>query len=1233
MTGETTAASAKSTEGSGNDRGLIRGALATRSVRKGDKGSGAPSHRRAPFALLAAFALALTVGLLSAAPAFAAPATLTTDPVVGPAFTSVHLTGSFEVTGLTAEEEQVIEEGEAEGTLGPPTCYAEFEYSKDGVNWETTVLPYPEQNPSSFPQTPCNPSPQVGVPQPVSETITGLSYGTEYHVRLAVYVGYRGEYFNSPAQVFTTQAEPANPPLLTTAAASQVAFTTAHLSGTVDPVGGNQTSGGDAIPIKWHFQYSTNPDEFGWTDGPGGEITGAEAEGNGPIPVSADPSGLENHAHYAYRLVASYGDVIATSPGPDRALDTLQVTPPTATFDSTSAITTSSAHFSGHVTPEAPGAAPQDAGFDTEWKFVCTPECPGLTGGTVAADNGSHEVSVDATGLEPGTDYQVTLEATNKGGTATATKTFPTTTLLATVTSTPGGSDGQGGYTLQGIVNPHNSNVTCTFEYGPNLPYVFEAPCSPDPSGFNKDKPVVVEAHVTGLTIGATYHAKLVVHNAAGSADGGDQIFIPTKAQPQNCPNEELRKENSSLALPECRAYEMISPPEKGGYPAHAFGLGEGSPTAVGYATLAGNIAGSGQGSIGQNYYVSRRTEHGWETIPGLNGADGSLFSGPQALHYPVVLPNFFAGSLLTSMWNIEPNEISFAHKRPWLRNPDGSFSALGEELLTDHNAEFPAFNGRAHFSLDLSHLLFDGTVDAGYGWLVYGPGVYEYVGTGNGAPTRVDLDNLGDPISECGAPGEGGRVAFNREISANGSASVFTVNGNKLCDSSKGPPADEIWARVGGIGGASYDVSESLCTRTAGDPGGACNAPSDPNFLSVSHDGSRVFFSTKQQLVNGDTDQTTDIYRCEMPSATPAPGKGGNPCAPLTEVSGAAGGAEVEQVLAMSEDGSTAYFIASGLLADNEDALGETAKAGGHNLYVWRQDAANPAGQTVFIGAFTDPTDVNEPNDPFHPHPYEGPQTTDDGRYFVFNTNNILVPTDTDESRDIYRYDAQTGELSRVSVNSFGTGGNGKFEPEIIAPFKLYNPASGAGGQPPAAYPHPAISNNGKVVFITAEPLAPIDGNEAPDTYLWTEGKTSLITTASVGSMEASGSIGYGSRNPNQAMIDKSGEGVYFTSAQELVPADSDEVGDLYVAQVDGGFKAPVTSSCSGEACQPAPSPKPASPNPPTVGGNGAGNFKPKHCAKGKALVKNKCVKKKPKKKHHKKGKSRPAANRGGAK
>ena len=620
-----------------------------RDASSGAKGSSAPSSRRAPLALVAG--LALIASLAFAAPALAAPPAATLDPITGPHYTSVHASGTFDL-------------GDAKPTPFS-VCYFSFQYSTDGVNWSI----------NGAEEAGC---PQGPVSQNLSADITGLAYDTEYHIRLTVHNTDGAFAVLSPEQTITTEPEPTNPPLVATNPATPVAYTTAHLSGTIDPQGGNVNPGGDAVGIAWHFQYSTDPVNNGWTDGTGGEISGAEAEGNSPIPVAADPPSLTQHTSYFFRLVTSYGDIQVLSPEPDRSFETLEVTPPAVEINSASAITTTSAHLSGQLNPEAPGTAPQDPGFDTEWRFVCSPECPGLTAATIGGDNADHEVTAEATGLEPAKTYEVTLEATNAGGTSIATKSFTTGAILPPVKSAPGASDGKGGYNLQGVVNAHNSAVSCVFEYGPNVPYAYSATCSPNPGGVNK--PVTVEAHVTGLTPGATYHTKLIVTNSVGTVESEDLIFIPTldPSEPP-CPNEVLREENNSLALPECRAFEQVTPSNKDGFSATRFALSEDGP-AVGYASSAGNIANSGAGIYGCRSKSLRRGplqfRLGNDSQPGWAG--GSPYSPPYSLNASLV-PFGSSTDLRTSFWWIEPNgEKNSEKNRAYLREPDGSFALLG---------------------------------------------------------------------------------------------------------------------------------------------------------------------------------------------------------------------------------------------------------------------------------------------------------------------------------------------------------------------------------------------------------------------------------------------------------------------------------------------------------------------------------------------------------------------------
>ncbi len=1026
-------------------------------------------------------------------------------------------------------------------------------------------------------------------PTPVTAELSGLplsTTGTTYHLRLTAENG-GGTTSKEAADTFTTlpSREPnfeVNP-----VAPADVGYTTAHVTGTVD-------IGEPEHFITFGWQVSTEPSSGTWV----GRFEN-EARIPGKGEYSKDLTGLKPGTKYYARIIAvdnNEGTQFA-SPEPYESFTTKGTSaPPIASLDPITDFTATTAHFTGTVNPNGPAEALNDeakAAYKTDWHIECTPACSGDLNGTVEAEEGSQAIDVDVKHLDTNTHYVVKLIAENVLGTPEAEQSFDTPLIPPTVKSLPGGSDGEGGYILAGVVNPNHSEITsCHFEWGPNSShYDFDAPCSPAALG-NGGQPVTVEAHLTGLNPGAVYNADLVIESTFGKDHSGNFEFTPTLANHETCPNEQLRKENDSLELPECRAYELVSLSNTEGRGVRFVEYDEGS--AVAYESKASNLVSSGQGDVFHNFYVATRTPNGWETIPNLNGPTGSLQSAPE---FARVSPGFYSADLLSSMWTLARADGSGG---PSFRRPDGRF-----ELLP---AGFGQLFGASE---DLSRAFMAGA---------YGPGLYEVARSGSPVPRRIDVDNSGDPASLCGAS--------YITASTDGGVVFFTASGGGCAG---GPPVNELWSRVGAT--TSFDVSRSQCTRAVGDPGGACNDPTDaggckvtppipgypeqrlgcrdPHFMGAAKDGSRAYFTTTQQLVNGDTDETNDLYACDIPTAPPAAVDPANPCTALTEVSaGPAGNARVQEALhengdfeierslegGVSDDGSTAYFTAKGVLADNEDALGEEAQPGDNNLYVWRTDAAHPDGQTTFV-ARLDSDDLTAVVG-------AAPQVTPDGRYLIFTTTSQLVETDTDSARDVYRYDADSVEMARVSTGVSGAGGNGEFDARLGASVEFASVPFASSST--LHHSHFSISDNGElIVFLTSEPLSPLDGNGGSDAYLWNAG-------------HVVGSLG---QAPN-AFIDGSGQDVYL------------DRGSIVDVRVGGGFPQPQ-EGCSGEACQPEPTSPPV---PRSLASQGAGPGNPpppKACPKGKVAKGNRCVKK-PRKKHHRKGKShakRASHDRGGSK
>jgi Tol biopolymer transport system component len=217
------------------------------------------------------------------------------------------------------------------------------------------------------------------------------------------------------------------------------------------------------------------------------------------------------------------------------------------------------------------------------------------------------------------------------------------------------------------------------------------------------------------------------------------------------------------------------------------------------------------------------------------------------------------------------------------------------------------------------------------------------------------------------------------------------------------------------------------------------------------------------------------------------------------------------------------------------------------------------------------------------------------------------MVPGDTDTAVDVYRYDAETADLTRVSFGTTGSSGNGEgFDVDYL----------GRSGR--------VISNDGQViVFTTGEPLSPLDGNGSPDVYFWSHGR---VFRASAG---AKGGTGAG--------VSASGADVFFATREQLVPSDRDQGNDVYDARVEGGFPQVQAKTCSGEACLPPPAGQPQAPDTPTATPPAdPGNVKPKTCPKGKVVKNGRCVKKQRKKqakKSHRKHKRAAGHGRGDAK
>jgi hypothetical protein len=161
----------------------------------------------------------------------------------------------------------------------------------------------------------------------------------------------------------------------------------------------------------------------------------------------------------------------------------------------------------------------------------------------------------------------------------------------------------------------------------------------------------------------------------------------------------------------------------------------------------------------------------------------------------------------------------------------------------------------------------------------------------------------------------------------------------------------------------------------------------------------------------------------------------------------------------------------------------------------------------------------------------------TPDGRYLLISTANRLVAggagADGDDGIDVYRYDAGTHQLVRMSTSVAGGGGNG-------SGFDVSGSAMSADGS--------------TVVFNSAEALSSSDANGVTDVYSWRDGQVSLIS--------AGGGTAIG--------VTPSGRDIFFTTDAPVLASGRDVNRDIYDARVGGGFEpARAPAPCFGDACR----------------------------------------------------------------
>ena len=338
------------------------------------------------------------------------------------------------------------------------------------------------------------------------------------------------------------------------------------------------------------------------------------------------------------------------------------------------------------------------------------------------------------------------------------------------------------------------------------------------------------------------------------------------------CPNEQLRAESNlnpntdlpySTELPDCRAYEMVSPPyTEGNYVLVTAISGDGSRL---IAESFGKFAGDpGQDQFGAIYEFAR-TPLGW----------GTSVLNPPASQAPEDV--FFTPSrdFRTSLWLLSKPTQPELTSWFYIREPAGEDGSCPPGAIPVEDACFVEIGPAAPPSIvvsssvyvgasgDLSHIAFE--LEGRELWpgdtTIRHPGpesLYEYVRTGNSEPKLVGVSNTGKVahneeaklISDCktylGALRDGNE-RYNA-MSISGETLFFTAIGHstpECAPGTKAPEATGLYARIGQE--ETVAISEPVLP---GGAGGECSGgepcagatPEEGVFRGASEDGERVF-------------------------------------------------------------------------------------------------------------------------------------------------------------------------------------------------------------------------------------------------------------------------------------------------------------------------------------------------------------------------------------------------------
>ncbi len=670
------------------------------------------------------------------------------------------------------------------------------------------------------------------------------------------------------------------------------------------------------------------------------------------------------------------------------------------------------------------------------------------------------------------------------------------------------------------------------------------------------------------------------------------------------CPNAQFRS-GPSERLPDCRAYEQVSPVEKGGqdaltlqpmFPAQASPCEASEPCAISYMSVTAAFAGA-QANEYPNAYVTARSPTGWQTTPLSPPTPQAPVSSNPKLTYN------FSEDLSHVVIRVPPQQLTEGAPAGvynlYLRQPGGEYSLLttipppeppaaGCGRCFEHE-DAVAFAGA---SSEFSRVLFEANdslvagapgggvenlYESALGQVrlvgILPDGAIPAGGATAGAGIEASAENAGELRNAISRDGED--VLF--EAAADGGAPDEQQQGDtEIYDRIDDSSTVEVSAPAPGARPSECETEEGHCD------------PQPAQFWAASANGSVVYFTSKAALTKEShtgpepEDPGNDLYRYDLESRT------------LTDLTPdiynhqphqGTDGARVLGVVGASEDGSYVYFVAEGRLT-------EGAPEGEANLYVWHGATAE-SGSVQFIATLAAPSPEEQENIELM---YQGESilydsdvqdwsrwpseseayVTPDGRHLAFVSTEPLAGYENKDKageavHEVFEYSAEGGQLVCASCDPSGA-------PPLGSAFigaRLDERAN-----TPFHEPRSLSDDGSRLFFSSPDALAGVAGGSVK-VFEYEGGAIQLISGAEAGG--------------EAVFLDASASGndVFFATRERLAPTDTDELIDVYDARVNGGLPtSSQPSSCEGITCQEPLTQPPSLATPLSASFTGPGNL-----------------------------------------